>query len=244
MIPRSSSASPPVVSILVVDDNPSFRQGLQTLLTFGNQAGSLPCQVVGQAASVEQALQLWSQQAPQLILLDLELGQRDSLALLQRRQEHPTATRVLVISEHQEDIWVFRAMQSGACGYLLKQYLVERLWLAIRTVLAGQIYLSPEMTTSFFRRFHFYNGCSVVPVGSIALTEREREVLQWLVQGASNDAIARQMHITVATVKAHLTAIFEKLSVKSRTQAIVQALKLGLVTPHGDPSLLAASSFE
>ncbi len=120
-------------------------------------------------------------------------------------------------------------MQAGACGYLLKQYLVERLWLAMRTVLEGQIYLSPEVTTSFFRRFHFYSGCSVVPVGAVPLTEREREVLQWLVQGASNDAIARQMHITVATVKAHLTAIFEKLAVKSRTQAIVKALKLGLV---------------
>jgi DNA-binding NarL/FixJ family response regulator len=101
---------------------------------------------------------------------------------------------------------------------------------AISTVLDGQVYLSPEVATGFFHLFHFYAGRSLTASHKLNLTEREQEVLRWLVQGVSNEEIANHLYVTVATVKAHLTAIFNKLGVNSRTQAIIKALKLGLVS--------------
>lgn len=218
------------VSVLLVDDQPEFRQGLRTLLTFFTQTGPTEFQVVGEAASAEQAVDMISQQQPMLTLLDMELAQGDGIQVLGKLASEEARTRVLALSAHNEDDWIFKAMQAGAKGYVCKTQVATQLCEAMATVLQDEIYLAPELATGFFRLFHFYSGRTVQACQTISLTEREQEVLHWLVQGASNDAIATQLFITVATVKAHLTAIFEKLEVKSRTQAIVKALKLGLVT--------------
>jgi DNA-binding NarL/FixJ family response regulator len=217
------------ISILLVDDEQRFRQGLRTLLGFYNANGDLRFDIVGEAASVDQALNLTVEQRPALILLDLELPPSDGVTALIRLGELPYKGKVLVLSAHREDEWVFRAMQAGACGYVFKDRLATQLCEAIATVMRHEVYLSPEVATHFFRLFHFYAGRSLQACQAIHLTEREQEVLNWLVQGASNEEIAQHLYITVATVKAHLTAIFEKLAVNSRTQAIVKALKLGLV---------------
>ncbi|MBD0364069.1 MAG: response regulator transcription factor [Coleofasciculus sp. C3-bin4] len=217
------------ISILLVDDEQRFRQGLRTLLGFYNANGDLRFDIVGEAASVDQALNLTVEQRPALILLDLELPPSDGVTALIRLGELPYKGKVLVLSAHREDEWVFRAMQAGACGYVFKDRLATQLCEAIATVMRDEVYLSPEVATHFFRLFHFYAGRSLQACQAIHLTEREQEVLNWLVQGASNEEIAQHLYITVATVKAHLTAIFEKLAVNSRTQAIVKALKLGLV---------------
>ncbi|MEL6136848.1 MAG: response regulator transcription factor [Cyanobacteria bacterium J06626_23] len=218
------------VSVLLVDDQPEFRQGLRTLLTFYTQTGPTEFQVVGEAASAEQAVDMIGQQQPMLTLLDMELAQGDGIQVLGQLATEDTKTRVLALSAHNEDDWIFKAMQAGAKGYVCKSQVATQLCEAMATVLQDEIYLAPELATGFFRLFHFYSGRTVQSCQTISLTDREQEVLHWLVQGASNDAIANQLFITVATVKAHLTAIFEKLEVRSRTQAIVKALKLGLVT--------------
>jgi DNA-binding NarL/FixJ family response regulator len=219
-----------LISVLLVDDDPRFRQGVQTLLDFYSTNGAMQFNVVGHAASVEQALSLTVEQSPALTLLDLELPPDNGISFLARRRDLTQSGKVIVLSAHQEDEWVFRAMQAGASGYVFKQNLSTQLCGAIATVLHNEVYLSPEVAAGFFRLFHFYAGRSLEACHSAHLTEREQEVLHWLVQGASNEVIAQQLHITVATVKAHLTAIFEKLGVTSRTQAIVRALKLGLVS--------------
>jgi DNA-binding NarL/FixJ family response regulator len=218
------------VSILLVDDEPLFRQGLKTLLNFYSHSSHLQFHVVGEAASVEQALNLNAQQKPALILLDLELAKTDGVTFLFHLSQQSYQGKVLVLSAHREDECVFRAMQAGARGYVYKDCLASQLCTAIETVLNQQIYLAPDVATGFFRMFHFYAGRSFQKCQSLHLTEREQEVLQWLVQGASNEEIAKHLYVTVATVKAHLTGIFEKLGVNSRTQAIVKALKVGLVS--------------
>ncbi len=134
-----------------------------------------------------------------------------------------------MLSGHEEAEWVFKAMQAGAQGYVLKHQLSTQLLEAIQVVLQNQIYLAPAVATQFFHLFHFSAGRSLPKNQTIHLTEREREVLYWLVQGASNEVISQQLRITIGTVKAYLTIIFEKLKVTSRTQAALQALKLGLV---------------
>jgi DNA-binding NarL/FixJ family response regulator len=216
------------ISLLLVDDEPRFRQGLRTLISFYSD-GALTFEVVGEAASVEQSVSLIKEQRPTLVLLDLELAQGDGVTVLNHLREIPYSGKVLVLSAHQEDDWIFRAMQAGASGYVFKNYLASQLCQAITTVMNHEIYLPAEVATRFFRLFHFYSGRSLQAAQSIHLTEREQEVLHWLAQGASNEEIAKYLFITAATVKAHLTAIFTKLNVTSRTRAIVSALKLGLV---------------
>ncbi|MDJ0701650.1 MAG: response regulator transcription factor [Leptolyngbyaceae cyanobacterium MO_188.B28] len=223
------------ISVLLVDDDPRFRQGLRTLLTFYNSIGSEKFSLVGEAATADQALHLVHTQRPMLVLLDLEMPAGDGIEVLKRLSDAPYSSKVLVLSAHHEDEWVFRAMQAGANGYLCKHNLSGQLSDAMETLLRGQVYLSSETLTSFFRLFRFYAGRSLEAARKFKLTQREQEVLHWLVQGASNEEIASNLYITVATVKAHLTAIFQKLSVASRTQAIIKALKLGLISGMQQP---------
>lgn len=217
------------ISILLVDDNPHFREGLQYLLDFYNSTGGEKFQVVGRAASVQQAMQLVEEQHPALVLLDLEFEQDNGLQFLAQYRTHKRAGKALVLSAHDEDEWVFKAMQAGARGYVFKQKLSTQLCHAIKTVMNDEIYLTSEMATRFFRYFHFHSGQSLRAAAALHLTEREREVLACLVEGHSNALISRRLHITVGTVKAYLRCIFEKMEVTSRTQAALKALKLGLV---------------
>lgn len=220
-----------LISIVLVDDELLFRKGLQTLLDLYSNKGSLQFNVVGEAVSPSQAVKVAAEQNPALILLDLGLLEEDDgiTALIDLRQNNYKG-KVLVLSAHQEDELVFRSMQAGANGYVFKNRLANELYDAIVTVLNNEVYLAPEVASGFFRMFHFYSGHSVQAMKNLHLTEREQEVLRWLVQGAGNEEIAQALYVTVATVKAHLTAIFTKLGVTSRTQAIIKALKLGLVS--------------
>ena len=216
------------ISVLLVDDHADFRQGLRTLLSFYTD-GPATFEVVAEAASVAQAIEMVETHNPRITLLDMELDQGTGLDVLQQLRSMKADTRVLSLSAHREDEWVFQAMQAGAKGYVAKDKLATQLYEAIQTVLHDEIYLDPELASAFFRLFHASSDRHQQACEEIRLTEREQEVLHWLVQGASNEVISKQLFITVATVKAHLTAIFEKLKVRSRTQAIVKAIKLGLV---------------
>lgn len=218
------------ISVLLVDDNPDFRRGLCTLLDFYSSTGKMTFKVVGQASSVDQAVALAKEQKPTLILLDLELGQGDGIQFLAQYNQLKQTGKVLVLSGHSEDDWVFRTMQAGARGYLVKQNLSTQLYQAIATVMQEHIYLTAEIASGFFRLFHFYSGQSLKTPSKIHLTERERDVLQCLAEGNSNAVIAERLTIEVGTVKFYLRDIFGKLGVENRTQAALKALKLGIVS--------------
>lgn len=217
------------LTVLLVDDEERFRQGIRTLLNFYSISAALPIEVVGEADSVEQVLKFTLKNSPDLILLDLQLSGSDGITVLLRLKEIAYTGKVLVLSAHQEDDWIFRAMQAGAAGYVFKNRLATQLGDAINTVMKSEIYLPSEVASRFFRFFQAYSDSTLRACHQLHLTEREQEVLYWLTQGASNEEIAKHLYVTVATVKAHLTSIFDKLKVTSRTQAIVAALKLGLV---------------
>ncbi|MBT9316657.1 response regulator [Leptothoe spongobia] len=228
MSPASTVSNPPI-SVLLIDDCSTFRQSLKTWLDLCNVTKGQHYDVVGQAASVDQAIKLAAEQHPALILLDIELSNGDGVKFLSRYRHLQQTGKVLVLSGHEEDRWIFQAMQAGARGYLLKSDLSSQLCDAIHTVLQDKVYISPDIATSFFRQFHFQTGHSLKSLSAIHLTEREQEVLSCLVQGDSNEMISQRLHITVGTVKAYLRCIFEKMEVSSRTQAALKALKLGLV---------------
>lgn len=217
------------LQVLVVEDNPQFRQGILTLLQLFSERT-----VVAEADALDRALKLLVQLRPDLVLLDLELREGNGIALITRLRELPFNCKVLVLSAHEEDEWIFRAMQAGANGYVFKHRIGTQLFEAITTVLRSETYLPLEVVNGFFRQFQFQQQSSYQSRQRLQLTEREYDILRWLIQGASNDEIAKQLHVTVATVKSHLTSIFEKLEVTSRTQAIVTAFKLGLVQGYSE----------
>lgn len=222
-------ASKQKLSVLLADDEERFRQGVRTFLNFYSVNYSLPIEVIGEADSVEQILKFTTKKCPDLILLDLELLGGDGITALVRLKEVCYSGKILVLSAHQEDEWIFRAMQAGASGYIYKVRLATQLCEAINTVMKSEIYLPPEVAMGFFRHFQADADSSAKVCCKLHLTEREQEVLHWLTQGACNEEIAKNLYVTVATVKAHLTSIFDKLKVTSRAQAIVAAIKLGLV---------------
>jgi DNA-binding NarL/FixJ family response regulator len=215
------------LSVLIVDDDDRFRQGLVAFLSFLSSNGSI--EVVGEATNVDRALKLTIQKQPDLILLDLELVESDGITALIQLKEIAYHGKILVLSGHQEDKWIFRAMQSGASGYVFKSRVATQLGEAIESIMQSEIYLPQEAASRFFRHFQAEADAAPHTCQQLHLTEREREVLHWLTQGASNYQISQHLYVTVATVKAHLTSIFEKLKVTSRTQAIVAAVKLGLL---------------
>lgn len=217
------------LSTLLVDDDRQFRAGIRTLLSF-SQIQDRAINVIGEANCPALALSLTKQHTPDLILIDMELIGGDGLSLLQQLQDTNASSKTLVLSGHQEDYWIYQAMQLGANGYVFKGQVSQQLLDAIAAIMQNQIYLPPEVATGFFRRFQKTQASLPSQIGQPCnLSERESDVLYWLVQGASNDEVAKQLYISVATVKAHLTNIFLKLQVTSRTQAILAAIRMNLV---------------
>lgn len=216
-------------SVLLVDDEERFRQGLRTLLNFYSINSALPIEIIGEADSLEQVVKFTTKNNPDLVLLDLELIHSDGITILLRLKEISYTGKVLILSAHEEDEWIFRAMQAGANGYVFKNHLGTKLYEAIDTVLKSDIYLPSEAANGFFRCFQTHSESALKILHQLHITQREQEVLDRLAQGASNEEIAKDLYVTVATVKAHLTSIFDKLKVTSRTQAIITALKLGLI---------------
>ena len=228
------------ISLLIVDDDLHFLRGLRTLLNFYGRNSRRKIKIVGEVSRENNIFDAIESLKPDLILLDMELtpGNLSGLTILNQLKEISCPSKVLVLSAYRDDEVIFQAMQAAAWGYVLKDCLVEELLPAIATVLNDQVYLPPEVATRFFRSFKLNCGRSFNSVGKVELnsddgntklTEREYEVLELLIEGASNRKISEELYITVATVKAHLTSIFEKFDVSSRTQAIVKAFKLGLV---------------
>lgn len=208
---RTSKNEP--IRILVVDDHAIVRKGLVALL---NTVEGLS--VVAEASDGEQAIQAHRMHQPDVTLMDLRLpkiGGADAIAKI--RQETPAA-RIIVLTTFDGDEDIFRALQAGARGYLLKGMDEAELTDAIRTVYAGKSKIPAFVAEKLADR-----------MGGPALTARELEVLKRIVAGRSNKEIGSDLHISEATVKTHINSILGKLGVSDRTQAATSALQRGIV---------------
>jgi len=201
------------IRLLIVDDHPAFRAGLVALLADGGEM-----QVVAECGDGRAAVELYRRHRPDVALMDLRLpGLSGVEAILAIRQEFPDA-RVIVLTTFDADEDIYRAIQSGAKSYLLKDMSKAALVGAIRAVHAGQEALPAGIAERLAERRRRQD-----------LTSREIEVLQLLVRGRSNKEIASDLSIAEDRVKSHLKTLFAKLEVRDRTTAAIRAIRLGVV---------------
>jgi len=202
-----------LIEIMVVDDHHVVRQGLVALLN------TVPgFKVVAEASDGKQAVELHRKHKPDVTLMDLRLpnlGGADAIA--QIRLQTPAA-RIIVLTTFDGDEDIFRALQAGAKGYLLKGMNADELTDAIRAVYAGKSRIPAVVAERLAER-----------MGGSALTARELDVLKRIVAGRSNKEIANDLHISEATVKTHINSLLSKLGVNDRTQAATTALQRGIV---------------
>ncbi len=203
------------VSVVLVDDHPVVRAGLRALL---ETAGEFA--VVGEAGSTEEALEVVRRIAPDVVLMDLQLGADDGAEATRRIIGLGIATRVLVLTTYDTEGDILRAIEAGASGYLLKDAEPEQLADAIRRTAAGDTVLAPVVASRLMRRLQR---------PTTELTSRELEVLQLAAEGLTNRQIAQRLFVSEATVKSHLVHVFGKLGVDNRTGAVSRARTTGLI---------------
>jgi DNA-binding NarL/FixJ family response regulator len=221
MTVRSMAISVPVkklkkqngIRVMLVDDHPAFRKGMAALIE-----SEPDLSVVGQTGDGREALQIYRETKPDVVLMDLRLpGMGGVEAILAIRKEFPDA-RVIVLTTFDMDEDIFRAIQSGAKSYLLKDTPDDELSETIRAVHAGQQVLPPKVADRL-----------AVRQRRADMSEREMEVLQLLIKGRSNKEIGSSLFVCEDTVKAHLKSLFSKLGVHDRTEAAISAIRHGIV---------------
>ena len=202
------------IRILVADDHPIVRQGLVGLIE--NEADML---VVGEAENGQEAVQLFCQHQPDVTLVDLRMPIMDGVtAIAQIRDVAPTA-RIIILTTYDTDEDIYQGLRVGAVAYLLKDVSRQILRETIRAVHIGQKRILPEIALKLTER-----------ITSSELSAREVDVLRLIVAGKSNSEISTALSIKESTVKFHINNILSKLQVSDRTQAVVAALRRGIVT--------------
>ncbi|MER6508825.1 response regulator transcription factor [Nonomuraea sp. NPDC001636] len=206
-----------MIRIVLVDDHPVVRSGLRAML-----AGQPDFDLVGEAATGQEGVRLAAALAPDVVLMDLQLGTGMHGSEATRRIVALDGPRVLVLTTFDTDADIVAAIESGATGYLLKDAPSEDLHAAIRSAAAGASALAPSVAARLLGR---------VRAPDATLSPRELEVLGHVAAGLSNRQISKVMFLSETTVKTHLAHIYTKLDVDSRTAAVAAASKRGLIRP-------------
>ncbi|MFN3601628.1 MAG: response regulator [Dietzia sp.] len=220
-----------MIRVVIADDQPLMRQGLQSLLELSEEVA-----VVGHAAHGDEALERVAEVAPDVLLLDLRMPVRDGIATLEELRERGSDVSVLVLTTFDDDELVLRALRAGAKGYLLKDVSLDEVVGAIRTLADGGTLFQPALTDRLLR-----GVASLPPPDDFAhlpvpdpLTPRETEILRLLAGGYTNREIGEALFLAEGTVKNHLSALLAKLGVKDRTRAVLRSLHLGLLSTPSD----------
>ena len=227
-----------MIRVLVADDHPIVRGGIVALLDAAPDV-----EVIGEASSGAQAVELALRLKPDLVLMDLRMpvaggatfnGAAPDKAALDGAEATALilslepSIRVIVLTTYETDESILTAIEAGASGYLLKAAPQEEILAGIRSVARGEVALSPSIAALLVRRIARVDSVETQP-GAISLSNRETEVLRLVGQGNSNASIALALFLSEATIKTHLLHTFEKLGVSDRTRAVTLAMELGLL---------------
>ena len=207
--------------VLVADDHPAFRRGLELMLRDVDDID-----VVGFAHNGVEAVELSRELTPDVVLMDLRMPDLDGIEATRRINGLPSPPAVVVLTMFEDDGSVFAAMRVGARGYLLKGADQEEILRAIRAAAAGEAIFGPEIAARVIA--HFARGTASPVTAFPALTEREREVLNLIAAGKGNATIGHELIISLKTVRNHVSNILTKLQVSDRSAAIVKARQAGL----------------
>jgi DNA-binding NarL/FixJ family response regulator len=210
-----------MIKLLVVDDHAVLRDGLRNIFELEDDIT-----VVGEAVSGEDAIQKVKTCQPDVVLMDINMPNKNGVEVTGILKKQYPGIKILVLTMHSHDEFFMAAIREGADGYLLKDAPSNQVVEAIRTVARGESVIHPSMTKKLLS-FHQHQQQEQVQDSS--LTEREREVLMCLVEGLSNKEIAERLFISDKTVKIHVSKIFKKFDVKSRSQVVIYAVQKQLV---------------
>jgi len=214
------------ITILIVDDQALFREGLRTLLSVQRDF-----EVIGEAANGEEALREARKKRPAVVLMDLQMPVLDGVAATRQLRSAQPDTKVIVLTTFDDDDYVFEGLRAGAVGYLLKDAPSEKLVEAIRAAARGESFLQPSVASKVIAEFTRLTDKRAQPNRLLVepLSSRELEILSLIAKGDSNKEIAAALLIAEGTVKNHVTSILGKLAVRDRTQAALKGLELGLI---------------
>lgn len=213
-----------VIRILIADDHTLFRQGLKQVLELeGN------FQVVAEGANAQEAINLAGSVRPDVVVLDVSMPGGGLEACARIKEQYPEIG-VVILTMHEDQEYLMRALKMGANSYLVKDVDSQNLAEGIRAAKAGRPYLHPKLAGLALLDLTQGSGKAAKERDEIGLTDRELEVLRLVAQGASNREISTLLFISEKTTKNHLTHIFEKIGVSDRTQAALWAVRRGLVT--------------
>jgi NarL family two-component system response regulator LiaR len=215
----------PKTKILIADDHPLLREALCQV--FSNQKDM---EIVGQAGNGEEAIDLAFQLKPDILVMDIMMPKFDGLEASRQIKKIAPNTAILILTAYDDDNYVLGLLEAGATGYLMKSAKGQDLVEAVRAVRAGESVLHPKIIEKLLKQ------AMVKPVGAAEqkikdlLSDREMEMLELLATGMSNKEIAEKLCLSLRTVKAHMSNIFTKMNVASRSEALVEALRKGLLT--------------
>ncbi|MDQ3182685.1 MAG: response regulator transcription factor [Actinomycetota bacterium] len=210
-----------MIKVTIVDDQRLFVDGLVRILSIQRDV-----EVVGRAHTGEEAVEMCLREEPDVVLMDLSMPGMGGIRATRKILSLLPRTQVLVLTVHTDDINLFQAIKAGAQGYILKDCAPEDLASAIKAVHAGDTIMSPDIAKKTMTTFEgIRSSTELAP----SLTERELEVIKALAQGKSNKEIARDLGISEKTVRNHASNIYRKLHIFDRTQAVIYAVRRGLV---------------
>ncbi|WP_199336797.1 response regulator [Oscillatoria sp. FACHB-1407] len=202
------------IQVLIADDHPIVRNGLVRMIELTDGMD-----VIGEAETGAQAIALFHQYQPDITLMDLRMPDMTGVEAITTIRQQYSIARIIILTTYDTDEDIFRGLQAGAKGYLLKDSKMHQLLAAIRNVHAGQTYIPPEVGAKLAER-----------MSHPQLSDREQDVLKRMAQGMNNQEIAEALHIAESTIKFHVGNILNKLGVSDRTQAVLTAIKRGFTT--------------